>query len=109
MPALNKQRSNAGRHSVWLAIVVLLAGSATSRSWAGPIVLVPNDDYLIPIPAVVDTGKEILASFFALDVNAPGHWPTLPFGSLRLHDSCSGQGAHPCTSWNDVEPSDNNF
>jgi hypothetical protein len=49
------------------------------------------------------------ASFFGLDVNGPVHWPSVPFGTLRMQSECSATGQHPCAFWYDTEPTDNTF
>jgi hypothetical protein len=82
-------------------------GTATT-SWSGALEIVSGSSPQT-IHGTLDIGGQVPSTFFGLDVNGPGHWPSVGFGTLRMHDECSGTGQHPCAFWFDTEPTDNHF
>lgn len=101
-----------GSRPGWTDVVVsgdlTVDTGTTTTSWTGNVDIVPGSSRQT-ISGTLDIGGQVPATFFALDVNAPSHWPSVAFGTLRLHDSCSGTGQHPCVAWRDTEPTDNSF
>jgi len=79
-----------------------------STSWSGAVNIVSGSSPQT-VNGELDIGGQIPATFFGLDVNGPLHWPSVPFGTLRLTNACSGVGDHLCSFWYDVEPENNQF
>ncbi len=93
---------------VWVSGDLTVDTGTTTISWAGNADIGPGSSPQT-IHGALDIGGEIPATFFGLHVNAPDHWPSLPFGTLRMTNDCSGPGVHPCAFWYDTEPSDQHF
>jgi hypothetical protein len=96
----------------WTGVVVsgdLTVDTGTvTTSWTGDVDIVSGSSPQT-ISGTLDIGGQIPATFFGLHVNGPDHWPSVPFGTLRMANECSGTGQHPCAFWYDTEPANNMF
>src|SRR5262245_58087288 len=96
----------------WTGVVVsgdlTVSGGTTTTSWTETVDIVPGGSPQT-ISGPLDIGGQVPATFFGLHVNGPLHWPSVPFGTLRMANECSGSGEHPCAFWYDTERVDNQF